>query len=113
MYHDKNLEFSRMDFEITNRDLVDLYTKGSSRKLRVDKQVARKFVERVNRIQDAADINDLRVPPSMHFEKLQGFSNRFSIRVDLQWRLEFEIDFTDQDKTVGAARIVKLSNHYK
>jgi len=102
-----------MDFEFADRQLELLYTTGRSKKHRVQAQVARKFVERVNRIQDAVDINDLRVPPSMHFEKLQGFSGRYSIRVDLTWRLEFEIDFDNEQKTAGSVRIVALSRHYQ
>lgn len=102
-----------MEYEFVGKHLVNLYTTGQSKKLRVTKQVARKFVERVNRIEDAVDINDLRVPPSMHFEKLQGFSNQFSIRVDQTWRLEFEIDFEDEAKMTGSVRIVALSKHYQ
>ena len=102
-----------MEFEFANKTLVDLYTKGKSKKLRIATQVARKFLERVNRIQDADSINDLRTPPSMHFEKLQGFSNRFSIQVDLTWRLEFEITFDNEEKTRGDVLIVALSKHYE
>ena len=101
-----------MEFEFADKHLIVLYTTGRSGKLRVTRQVARKLVERVNRIEDAVDINDLRVPPSMHFERLEGFANRFSIRVDLTWRLEFEVDFDDEAKTTGSVRIVALSKHY-
>jgi len=102
-----------MEFSFSDKKLVELYTKGKSRKLRVPPQVARKFIERVNRIEDADTILDLRVPPSMHFEKLTGHGRRFSIRVDQQWRLEFEIDFEDEAKTRGNVRVLALSKHYE
>ena len=44
-------------------------------------------------IDDAATDQDLRVPPSNHFEKLRGKLDRFhSISVNQQWRLIFQWD---------------------
>ena len=41
-------------------------------------------------IDDAATDQDLRVPPSNHFEKLRGkLAGRHAIRVNNQWRLVF------------------------
>ena len=39
----------------------------------------------------AAEVNDLRVPPSNHLEKLHGDrTGQYSIRINDQWRLCFE-----------------------
>ena len=44
-------------------------------------------------IDDATSDQDLRVPPSNHFEKLHGNLKSFhSIRVSRQWRLVFRWD---------------------
>lgn len=44
-------------------------------------------------IDDATTDADLRVPPSNHFEKLQGhLAGLHSIRVNQQWRLVFRWD---------------------
>jgi proteic killer suppression protein len=44
-------------------------------------------------IDDATTDQDLRVPPSTHFEKLRGRLDGFhSIRVNQQWRLIFRWD---------------------
>ena len=44
-------------------------------------------------IDDATTDQDLRVPPSNHFEKLRGkLANLHSIRVNQQWRLIFKWD---------------------
>jgi len=44
-------------------------------------------------IDDAATDQDLRVPPSNHFEKLRGkLADFHSIRVNQQWRLIFKWD---------------------
>ncbi len=59
-----------------------------SRKLPFDMQnVARRKLRMVN---NAQNINDLRVPPANHLEKLSGSLSAFySIRINKQWRLIF------------------------
>jgi len=44
-------------------------------------------------VDDAATDQDLRIPPSNHFEKLRGnLAGLHSIRVNRQWRLIFRWD---------------------
>ena len=103
-----------MKFDLANRHLQDLYTKGYSRKFKfMDRKLCEKFVERIGRIAAAETIYDLREPPSMEFEALQGYENRFSIRIDIKHRLEFEIDFDDEQKTIGFVTIITVSKHYE
>ncbi|MEA3347589.1 MAG: type II toxin-antitoxin system RelE/ParE family toxin [Pseudomonadota bacterium] len=103
-----------MEFGFANKHLEDLYTKGSSKKFKfMDKKLCEKFVERIGRIESAETIYDLREPPSMEFEALQGYENRFSIRMNIKHRLEFEIDFEDEDKTFGFVTVVTVSKHYE
>ncbi len=101
-----------MKFDFANKNLVDLYTTGKSKKLKLPPNIAEKFLERINRIEAADTIFDLRIPPSMKFEKLKGFKNRFSIRLNNEYRLEFEIDFEDKEKLRGDVKILCVSNHY-
>lgn len=103
-----------MEIDFRNKNLIELYEKGRNRKYKfVDERLYTKFVEKINRIVAANDINDLRFPPSNHFEKLEGYKNRFSIRLDLKNRLEFEIDFDDDEKTRGKVWIIDISKHYE
>lgn len=102
-----------MEYEFANKHLLDLYTKGQSKKYRLPQGLARIFVERVNRIEAAETIFDLREPPSMQFEKLKGSGNRFSIRLNKQYRVEFEIEFEDEEMTRGKVMIVTISKHYE
>ncbi|MDA3832364.1 MAG: type II toxin-antitoxin system RelE/ParE family toxin [Spirochaetales bacterium] len=103
-----------MEWELANKHLEDIYAKGGSKKFKfMDKKLCGKFVARVGVIEAAETIFDLREPPSMEFEALQGYDNRFSIRLDKKHRVEFEIDFEDEDKTFGFVTIVTVSKHYQ
>jgi len=64
-------------------------------------QVARRKLRMIN---NSHNINDLRIPPGNRLEKLQGdIKNRYSIRINDQWRIIFgwdgknshEVEITD------------------
>ena len=58
-------------------------------------------------IDDAARDQDLRIPPSNHFEKLRGnLTGFYSIRVNNQWRLIFR-----WNSSRGEAQDVYLDDH--
>lgn len=59
-----------------------------SKKLPADIQnVARRKLRMIN---NAQGINDLRIPPANHLEKLSGnLSGYYSIRINKQWRIIF------------------------
>ena len=53
-------------------------------------QVARRKFRMIN---NAENINDLRIPPANRLKKLKGeISNNYSIRINDQWRIIFEWD---------------------
>jgi len=59
-----------------------------SRKIPTD--LESRLFRKLQMIDDATTDQDLRVPPSNHFEKLRGKLDGFhSIRVNKQWRLVF------------------------
>ena len=62
---------------------------------------------------EASDtIYDLWNTPSLNFEKLEGYINRYSIRLTRSWRLEFELIWENEEKTIGKIIVVELSKHY-
>lgn len=62
---------------------------------------------KIQMIDDAATDQDLRVPPSNHFEKLAGnLKGYHSIRVNRKWRLVFA-----WNGTTGEANDLYLDNH--
>ncbi len=53
-------------------------------------EIARRKLRMVNNSQN---IQDLRIPPSNHLEKLKGdLSGKFSIRINNQWRIVFSLE---------------------
>ncbi len=66
-----------------------------------------RLFRRLQMLDDATTDQDLRVPPSNHFEKLRGKLEGFhAVRVNQQWRLIFR-----WDGRRGAAHDVYLDDH--
>ena len=66
-----------------------------------------RLFRKLQMLDDATRDEDLRVPPSNHFEKLRGKLKEFhSIRVNQQWRLIFR-----WDGSRGEADEVYLDDH--
>jgi proteic killer suppression protein len=76
-----------------------------SRKIPAD--LENRLLRKLQLIDDATTDQDLRVPPSNHFEKLRGNLAGFhSVRVNKQWRLVFK-----WDGGRGEAEDVYLDDH--
>jgi proteic killer suppression protein len=66
-----------------------------------------RLFRKLQMIDDAATDQDLRVPPSNHFEKLRGkLADFHSIRVNQQWRLIFKWNAAQ-----GEATEIYLDDH--
>ena len=63
------------------------------RSRKIPSDLESRLFRKIQMIDDATTDQDLRVPPSNHFEKLRGDPAGFrSIRVNKQWRLIFQWD---------------------
>jgi len=67
---------------------------------------------RILQLEAAVDIHDLWKTVSLNFKKTKGYKERYSIRLDIKWRLEMEIDWQNDEKTIGIIHIIKISKHY-
>ncbi|MGD9540150.1 type II toxin-antitoxin system RelE/ParE family toxin [Methylocystis sp.] len=77
------------------------------RSKRIPPELAGRLFRKIQMIDDATTDQDLRVPPSNHFERLRGeLEGWHSIRVNKQWRLIFQ-----WDGAKGEARGVYLDDH--
>jgi len=101
-----------VEFEIRNKNLFDLYYKGKSRKYRLSNDVIDKFFMRMQQLEASHNIYDLWKTASLNFERLKGYENRYSVRLTNKLRLEMEIIWTDEEKTIGKIFILEISKHY-
>ncbi len=100
-----------MEFEFQNKNLEELYTKGKNRKYKLQPAVVKKFFMRIQQIEAAKDIHDLWKTPKIMFKYLES-EKFYSIRVDGSYRLEMDIEWHNEEKTIGKILIKNLSNHY-
>lgn len=77
-----------------SKETEKIFARQRSRKLPQDiQQVAYRKLRMLN---NAIDINDLRVPPANRLEKMKGDrEGQYSIRINAQWRICF--DWSDGD----------------
>ena len=74
---------------------------------RIPSDLESRLFRRLQMIDDATSDQDLRLPPSNHFEKLRGnLQGFYSIRVNKRWRLVFQWDGSQ-----GEATGVYLDDH--
>ena len=77
------------------------------RSRRIPSELESRLFRKLQMIDDAMTDQDLRVPPSNHFEKLRGHLEGFhSIRINKRWRLVFRWD-GDRGEAIG----VYLDDH--
>lgn len=96
--------------------LEQLYKEGSckDKKHRFQPGVIAKYRKRVDVLIAATCKEQLFPFKSMGFEALHGDKEGlFSIRVDMQYRLEFELDEGNPETTITICTLQELSNHYK
>jgi toxin HigB-1 len=72
-----------------NKETEKIYNLERSRRLPTDiQQIALRKLRMLN---NARNINDLRIPPANRLEKLSGnLADKYSIRINDQWRICFE-----------------------
>lgn len=74
---------------------------------KIPSDIESRLFRKLQMIDDATTDQDLRVPPSSHFEKLRGNLDGFcSIRVNNRWRLVFR-----WDGAKGEASALYLDDH--
>ncbi|MBW9090560.1 type II toxin-antitoxin system RelE/ParE family toxin [Rhizobium wenxiniae] len=77
------------------------------RNKKIPADIEDRLFRKLQMIDDARTDQDLRIPPSNHFEKLRGSLEGYcSIRVNRQWRLLFR-----WDGSAGEAAEIYLNDH--
>lgn len=102
-----------MKYHFSNKKLEQLYTTGRSKKYKLDKNIIKDFIWLVGVIDAAKDIHDFWNQPALNFEKLEGFQKRYSFRINRKYRLEVDIDWENEEQTIGIVGIDEISKHYQ
>lgn len=76
-----------------NKALADLFARGRSAK--IDARMQRRLLVRLDTLNDAASLDELKIP-GYDFHALHGFKpTRYTIHVNGPWCITFEFDGTD------------------
>ncbi len=105
-----------MIVEFGEKYLRDLYVNGkcNDKKHRYAADVIKRYKRAVDYLKWASRKEDLFRLNSLNLEALKGKkAGRYSVRVNLQYRLEFTIRETEEEPIFTICRIVELSNHYE
>ena len=94
-----------MDVHINNKDLKTLYVTGNSKKLKLRADIIDKFFAVIQKIQAAENIYDLWNNPALSFKK---YKDHYSIRLSGQYRLETEVKWLNDKKTVGEFHLIEI-----
>ena len=96
--------------------LRDLYRTGKTtdKKHRFQPAIIRKFIRVIDLMIDQSDTTTLIKYNSLHYEKLKGNKEGLSsVRINDQYRIEFEEKISGNQRIATICNIVELSNHYK
>ena len=104
-----------MEVYIEHNVLADLYTTGKdNKKHRYPPQIIRKYIKVVDLMISVVDVEKLRQYNSLNYEKLVGDKKGLSsVRVNDQYRIEFEETVVGEETIATIVNITDLSNHYK
>ncbi len=97
-----------MRYRFHDKELERLYSQGTGAG-QYPEGTAEAFIKRVRMIEAATDERDLRALKSLHFEKLKGSGNRYSIRLNQAWRLLLTLE---KDKDGKVVVIIEINSHY-
>lgn len=92
-----------------------LYKTGKTdKKHRFQPEVVRGFQKCIKTMTLVSDIAALSRINSLNYEELKGDKKGISsVRVNLQYRIEFTVNTSSEEPIVTICNILDLSNHYK
>ena len=105
-----------MDVTFDKKYLQELYEDGktSNKKHRFQPQIVAKYQKTVTILKSVSRVEDLFLYNGLQYEGLKGNKEgRESVRVNDQYRIEFETTQVVSQTVVTICNILELSNHYK
>lgn len=105
-----------MDVTFEQNYLREMYQTGrtSGKKHRFQPEIIRKYVRVIDLMIDQPNVLALKKYNSLNYEKLKGDKEGLSsVRLNDQYRLEFEEKIVGDQTVATICNIIDLSNHYK
>ena len=105
-----------MEIRFDKQYLEDLYIKGKSsdKKHRFQPQIVAKYIRTIDLLEYLSAVEDLYRYRSLNYEKLVGDKSGIeSVRINDQYRIEFQTKQVEAEVVVTVCNILELSNHYK
>lgn len=90
------------------------YTGKTDKKHRFQPQIIRKYIRVIDLMRDTSSVLGLMRYNALNYERLAGGkAGLSSVRVNDQYRIEFEVHVRDGETVATICNITDLSNHYK
>lgn len=104
-----------MEVYFNEKYLLQLYKDGlSDKKHRFQPQIIRKYIRIIDLMIESPNVKSLSKYNSLNYEKLKGDKiGLSSVRINDQYRIEFEEEIKEGEIIATICNIVDLSNHYK
>lgn len=104
-----------MEIIFSKKYLKEMYVTGQTdKKHRYQPQVVRKYIRVINVMIETPNVQELLKYNSLNYEKLKGNKDGLSsVRVNDQYRIEFEELIREGETIATICNITDLSNHYK
>ncbi|WP_338159172.1 type II toxin-antitoxin system RelE/ParE family toxin [uncultured Phocaeicola sp.] len=104
-----------MEIIFNEKYLKEMYITGQTDKRhRYQPQVVRKYIRVINIMLETPNVQGLLKYNSLNYEKLKGDkAGLSSVRVNDQYRIEFEERTREGETIATICNIIDLSNHYK
>lgn len=104
-----------MEIRFDKQYLKELYIRGEAvKKHRFQPQIVKRYIRVIDLMKELPDVMALTQYNSLRYEKLSGDkAGLSSVRVNDQYRIEFEEIIKDSEVIASICNITELSNHYK
>lgn len=104
-----------MEVRFDKQYLKELYVDGNAgKKHRFQPQIIKRYIRVIDLMIEVPNVKLLTQYKSLHYERLTGDkAGLSSVRVNDQYRVEFEEINKDGEVIASICNITELSNHYK
>lgn len=104
-----------MEVRFDKQYLKELYIKGEAgKKHRFQPQIVKRYIRVIDLMMELPNVIAMTQYNSLRYEKLSGDkAGLSSVRVNDQYRIEFEEIIKDSEVIASICNITELSNHYK